>query len=78
MTVHEPATILPPRVGPGVLSEAFRQALRNGVEFVAVLIASLGWLVPLSALSSVFYLVWRRFGCRLSAPLPDAPASPEA
>ena len=78
VTVHEPATILPPRVGPGVLSEAFRQALRNGVEFVAVLIASLGWLVPLSALSSVFYLVWRRFGRRLSAPLPDAPASPGA
>jgi hypothetical protein len=35
VTVHEPTTVLPPRVGPSIISEAFRQAWRNGVEFVA-------------------------------------------
>ena len=78
VTVHEPASILPPRPGPGVVSEAFRQAWRNGVEFVAVLIASLGWLVPLSAIATVLYLTWRRFGRRLSAALPGASARPGA
>ena len=76
VTVHEPATILPPRVGPSVMGEAFRQAWRNGVEFIAVLIASLGWLIPLSAIAIVLNLAWRRFGRRPTASLPDAPASP--
>ena len=78
VTVHEPATIMPPRVGPSVMAEAFRQAWRNGVEFIAALIASLGWLVPLSALAAVFYLTWRRFGRRPAAPLAEVPARPEA
>ena len=78
VTVHEPATVMPPRVGPSVMGEAFRQAWRNGVEFVAALIASLGWLIPLSAIATVFYVVWRRFGSRPAAPLPEAPARPEA
>ena len=77
VTVHEPAPILPPRVGPGVMGEAFRQAWRNGVEFVAALVASLGWLVPLSAIAGVLFLMWRRFGRRPSAPLLAAPR-PEA
>jgi hypothetical protein len=76
VTVHEPATLRPPRVGPGVMREAFRQAWRNGVEFVAVLIASLGWLVPLSLIATVVYVMWRRFGRRPGVPLPDAPSSP--
>ena len=76
VTIHEPASVLPPRVGPSIISEAFRQAWRNGVEFVAALIAGLGWLVPLSGIATVLYLTWRRFGRRPSAPLPDAPATP--
>jgi len=73
VTVHEPAPVLPPRAGPGIMSEAFRQAWRNGVEFMAVLIASLGWLVPLAAILTVLYLGWRRFSHRPGAVLPDAP-----
>ena len=76
VTVHEPTTVLPPRVGPSIISEAFRQAWRNGVEFVAAVIASLGWLIPLSAIAMVLYWTWRRFGRRSNAPLPDAPATP--
>lgn len=78
VSVHEPATILPPRAGPGVITEAFRQSWRNFVEFVAALVASLGWLVPLSTIATGIYLAWRRFGRRRAVVLPPAPASPAA
>jgi hypothetical protein len=78
ISIREPATILPPRVGPGVMTEAFRQSWRNFVEFVAALVASLGWLVPLLTMTSGIYLVWRRFGRRRAISLPPAPASPAA
>jgi len=78
ISVHEPATILPPRVGPGVMTEAFRQSWRNFVEFVAALVASLGWLVPLSTIAAAIFLAWRRFGRRPPVALPPAPASPAA
>jgi hypothetical protein len=78
ISVHEPVTILPPRVGPGVMTEAFRQSWRNFVEFVAALVASLGWFVPLSVVATAIYLAWRRFGRRRPVALPPAPASPAA
>ena len=78
ISVHEPVTILPPRVGPGVMNEAFRQSWRNFVEFVAALVASLGWLVPLSTITAAIYMAWRRFGRRRPVALPPAPASPAA
>jgi len=78
ISVHEPATILPPRAGPGVITEAFRQSWRNFVECVAALVAGLGWFVPLSTIATALYLAWRRFGRRRAVALPPAPASPAA
>lgn len=61
VSVHEQAPILPPHAGPSPIGEAFRQAWRNCVGFVAMAIASLGWMVPLLALTAIGYGAWRRW-----------------
>ncbi|MEW5915461.1 MAG: DUF4349 domain-containing protein [Gemmatimonadota bacterium] len=64
VTVHEPYPVVGgPGVGP--IAEAFKQMWRNFVLFVAWLIASLGWLIPLSAIGLIVGLgvrkyIWRR------------------
>jgi hypothetical protein len=64
VTIHEPYPVVGgPGVGP--IAESFKQMWRNFVNFVAWLIASLGWLIPLSALALLVGLgvrkyVWKR------------------
>jgi hypothetical protein len=60
VTVHEPAPIVGDQGSGAVLAEAFRQAWRNGVRFVATAIASLGVLVPLGLLVVVGLLAARK------------------
>ncbi|HMI57689.1 MAG TPA: hypothetical protein VK511_06560, partial [Gemmatimonadaceae bacterium] len=44
----------------GMLAEAFRQAWRNFIGFVASTIAALGTLLPLGAIvGAIGWLVWR-------------------
>ncbi len=50
VTVHEPGPIVGDQGSMGVIGEAFRQAWRNFVGFVAGLIAALGVLAPVTAL----------------------------
>ena len=50
VTVHEPGPIVGDEGSLGVIGEAFRQAWRNFVGFVAGLISSLGVVLPLGAL----------------------------
>jgi hypothetical protein len=50
VTVHEPGPIVGDEGSLGVIGEAFRQAWRNFVRFVAGLISSLGVVLPLGAL----------------------------
>jgi hypothetical protein len=64
VTVHESYPVVG-APGTGPIAESFRQMWRNFVLFVAWLIASLGWLIPLSALALVVWLgirkyLWRR------------------
>jgi hypothetical protein len=64
VTVHEPYPVVGgPGVGP--IAESFKQMWRNFVLFIAWLIASLGWLIPLSAVALLVGLgvrkyVWKR------------------
>ena len=60
ITVHERAPIITPVAGDGPIVNAFREAWRNFVGFVAALIASLGVLVPLGVLVFVGWLGVRR------------------
>ena len=50
VTVHEPGPIVGDQGSLGVIGEAFRQAWRNFVGFIAGLIASLGVLLPVGVL----------------------------
>ena len=56
VTVHEKAPIVGDVGSGGVLGDAFRQAWRNFVNFIAAAIASSGVIVPLGAL--LFGAVW--------------------
>ncbi|MBK8004413.1 MAG: DUF4349 domain-containing protein [Gemmatimonadetes bacterium] len=60
ITVHEPAPVIADGGSGGVIGEAFRQAWRNFVNFVAGFIASLGTLVPLGALGILALWVIRK------------------
>ncbi|MGH7674529.1 MAG: DUF4349 domain-containing protein, partial [Gemmatimonadales bacterium] len=50
VTVHEPVPVVG-RVGSSVMGEAFKQAWRNFVGLLALLIQSLGIVIPLGALA---------------------------
>jgi hypothetical protein len=58
--VHEPVPVVG-TAGTSVMGEAFRQAWRNFVTFLAVLVQSLGVIVPLGALATAGWLVTRRW-----------------
>lgn len=61
--LHEPSPILAPGHSP--ILDAFRQAWRNFINFMAGLIASLGWLIPLAlALAAAVWLLRKLFGGR--------------
>ncbi|MFN2399939.1 MAG: DUF4349 domain-containing protein [Gemmatimonadaceae bacterium] len=61
ITIHEPRPVVGERGSTNVLAEAFRNAWRNFVGFVAGLISSLGILVPVAAIVVVLALILRRF-----------------
>jgi hypothetical protein len=64
VTVHEPAPVVGETGSGGVIGEAFRDAWRNFVNFVAGLIASLGVVIPGAAVVLLGLLglrwIWRR------------------
>ncbi len=64
VTVHEPSPVVGETGSVGVIADAFRDAWRNFVHFVASLIASLGVLIPAGALLLAGLLglrwFWRR------------------
>ncbi|MDQ2767615.1 MAG: DUF4349 domain-containing protein [Gemmatimonadota bacterium] len=60
VTVHEKAPVVAGTGSGGVLAEAFRQAWRNFIGFVASTIAAMGTLLPLGAIvGAMAWLVWR-------------------
>ena len=65
VTVHEPRPLIGSNPGRSIIGEAFRDAWRNFVGFIAGLIAMMGVLIPLGVLAIVLWLLWRRFGPRL-------------
>jgi hypothetical protein len=61
VTVHEPAPVLGSRPGDNPIAEAFRDAWRGFVGFIAGLIASLGVLIPLAVIAWIAWVLVRRF-----------------
>ncbi len=60
VTVHEKAPVVAGTGTFGVLADAFRQAWRNFIGFIAGAIAAMGVLLPLAAVvATAGWLVWR-------------------
>ena len=62
VNVHEPPPLVASRPGESPIADAFKQAWRNFVSFVAGSIAIAGLLIPLALFVVVAALLWRRFG----------------
>jgi uncharacterized protein DUF4349 len=60
VSVHEPYPVVG-GPGTGPIAESFKNMWRNFVLFVAAFIASLGWLVPLSAIALVTWVGVRKY-----------------
>jgi len=67
VTVHEPVPIVG-TVGTSVMGEAFKQSWRNFVALLALVVQSLGVVLPLGALAAAGWLVARRWRARATAP----------
>ncbi len=77
VSVHEPYPVVGgPGVGP--IAESFKNAWRNFVLFIAWFIASLGWLVPLGAITLVVWMGVRKYMQRRRAATVTAPFVPSA
>ena len=60
VTVHEKPPVVAGTGSLGVLADAFRQAWRNFIGFIASTIAAMGTLLPLGAVvTAIVWLVWR-------------------
>lgn len=70
ITVHERAPLVSATPGQNVILEAFKNAWRNFVGFVAGGISLLGIIIPLGALVVAAFFVWRRLRGRGAPPTP--------
>ena len=67
VTLHEPLPVVG-AAGTSVMGEAFKQAWRNFVTLLAIVVQSLGIVLPLGAVAFAGWLVMRRFrGARVDA-----------
>ncbi|MBA2571649.1 MAG: DUF4349 domain-containing protein, partial [Gemmatimonadetes bacterium] len=60
VNLHEPRPIIGEYPGANVMGNAFRQAWRNFVGFLAGFIASLGILIPIGLLALAAWYIFRR------------------
>lgn len=60
VTLHEKRAVVSGYEGTNVIVEAFKDAWRNFVQFIALLISSLGWLIPLGVVLVAGALAVRR------------------
>jgi hypothetical protein len=75
VNVHEKAPLVSPTPGDNVMTQAFRNAWRNFVLFLASLIQALGWLIPAAALTTIAVIVVRKYLPRGPRALPKAEAT---
>ena len=68
VTVHEAFPVVSARGETGVLGDAFKQAWRNFVRFIAGIIAFTGVLIPLAVLGVLAWLAWRKWWPRRPPP----------
>ena len=69
VNVHEEYPVVSARGETGVLGDAFKQAWRNFVGFIAGIISLTGILIPLALLGILAWTLWRRWRPRRPPPL---------
>ncbi len=74
INVHEKLPVVSPRGGANVIAEAFADAWRSFVKFVAAIIASMGVLIPLALIVFGAMLVLRKY-VKLPTPRKTPPNS---
>ena len=74
VTVHEAYPVVSARGETGVLGDAFKQAWRNFVGFIAGIIALTGILIPLAILGVLAWFAWRKWWPR-RPPRSETPGS---
>lgn len=60
VNLHEKRAVVSGYEGTNILVESFKNAWRNFVQFIALLISALGWIIPLTAVLIVGLLVVKR------------------
>lgn len=60
VNLHEKRSVVSGYNGTNIIAESFRNAWRNFVQFIALLISSLGWLIPLAVVLVAGVLVAKR------------------
>ncbi len=68
VTVHERAPLVSANPGQNVILDAFKNAWRNFVKFVAGGISLLGVLIPMAAIIVAALMLWRRLRGRYTTP----------
>lgn len=71
VTLHEPRPVVGAYPGSSPIANAFRDAWRNFIGFMAGLIASLGVLIPVAVILALVYWLVRRL--RRASPHPRGP-----
>jgi hypothetical protein len=74
ITIHEKEPLVGQLGSSNRIVEAFREAWRNFVGFVAMFIEALGVLIPLGIIAGVAYWMWQRRPPRPTPPPPPPPA----
>ena len=75
LTLHEPMPLIAQHPGDNPIRDAFVQAWRNLVAFLAACIASLGVVIPLGLIGMLLWAAWRRWA---PAIFPAPRTKPEA
>ena len=61
VTVHEKAPVVAQYTGRNVIAESFKNAWTIFVQFVALFISSLGWIIPIGVIVAIATVVTRRY-----------------
>lgn len=64
VTVHEKRPVVSEYAGRNPIVEAFKSAWRNFVSFCTLLVAALGWLIPLALIGWLLFAVAKRVASR--------------
>jgi len=67
VTVHEKAPVVAQYTGKNVIVESFKNAWTIFVQFLAVFISSLGWIIPTGVIAAIATVVIKRYRKNRSA-----------